>query len=77
MNTFVRIVLLLLVLLFVPAIFGQGTGSITGTVRDNTGAVVPNAEITLTAEGTQVSLHATTNASICSPRSPRGRTILP
>jgi hypothetical protein len=40
----------------------QGTGSITGTVRDNTGAVVPKAEVTLTDTGTLNSLHTTTNA---------------
>jgi hypothetical protein len=51
-----------LLILSVPALFAQGTGSITGTVRDNTGAVVPKAEVTLTDTSTGTSLHTTTNA---------------
>ena len=54
-------VLICLAVLTAP-IYGQGTGSITGTVRDNTGAVVPNAAITLTDVGTQNTIDAKTNA---------------
>src|SRR4051794_4694601 len=45
-----RILGLLLVLLLVPcSIFAQEiTGSIAGTVKDSTGAVVPNATVTVT-----------------------------
>jgi hypothetical protein len=51
-----------LVLFSTPVLLAQGTGSITGTVRDNTGAVVPKAEVALTDTGTLNSLHTTTNA---------------
>jgi len=61
MQRFCRIVLPLLILL-APTLFAQGTGSITGTVRDNTGAVVTKAEVTLTNVGTQTALKTTTNA---------------
>ncbi|HTT64520.1 MAG TPA: carboxypeptidase regulatory-like domain-containing protein [Bryobacteraceae bacterium] len=51
-----------LLLLCAPLLFAQTTGSITGTVRDNTGAVVAKADVSLTAEGTQTVLKTTTNA---------------
>lgn len=42
--------------------FGQsGNGSLTGIVRDSTGATVPGAEITLTEPSTQTKYHTTTN----------------
>jgi hypothetical protein len=50
-----------LLILSAPVLFAQGTGSITGTVRDNTGAVVPKAEVTLTDTATGTSLHTTSN----------------
>ena len=60
MQRFCRTLLPLLILL-APTLFAQGTGSITGAVRDNTGAVVAKAEVTLTNTGTQTSLKTTTN----------------
>ena len=62
MLGFFRRALFPLLVLCVPALLAQGTGSITGTVRDNTGAVVPKADVTLTDTGTKTTLHATTNA---------------
>jgi hypothetical protein len=41
--------------------FGQGSGSIVGTVTDPSGAVVPGATVTATDVGTGVSRAATTN----------------
>ncbi|MGH9425370.1 MAG: carboxypeptidase-like regulatory domain-containing protein, partial [Terriglobia bacterium] len=39
------------------------TGAVTGTVVDASGAVIPNAAITLKSEGTGVSRSAMTNES--------------
>jgi len=61
MQRFSRMLWPLLILL-APTLFAQGTGSITGAVRDNTGAAVAKAEVTLTNIGTQTSLKTTTNA---------------
>jgi hypothetical protein len=44
-------------------LLGQAvTGTLLGTVLDPTGAVVPNANVTLTNEGTGVSNHMPTSA---------------
>lgn len=43
------------------SLFGQGTGSITGTVRDNSGAVMPNAQVTITSTEQGISYKTTTN----------------
>jgi len=58
---FLRTLLPTLILL-APTLFAQGTGSITGTVRDNTGAVLAKADVTLTNTGTRTPLKTTTNA---------------
>jgi Carboxypeptidase regulatory-like domain len=51
----------LLLLSFSPALFAQATfGTVTGTVTDPTGATVPNTEVVVTNEGTNVSRTATT-----------------
>jgi len=50
-----------LLLLFSPASFAQATfGTVTGAVTDPTGATVPNTEVVVTNEGTNVSRTATT-----------------
>src|ERR1022692_4290669 len=36
-----------LVVMFSAAAFGQDTATLTGTIRDNTGAVIPSAPVTL------------------------------
>lgn len=59
--------LLALVLLLVPgapSALGQaGRGMISGTVTDPSGAIVPDAKVTLLNPATGVSLHATTTAA--------------
>src|SRR5947209_6547315 len=44
-------------------LFAQATtGSLTGVVRDNTGAVIPSAEVTVTSVGQGTELKTTTNS---------------
>ncbi|HEX3819322.1 MAG TPA: carboxypeptidase-like regulatory domain-containing protein [Candidatus Sulfotelmatobacter sp.] len=43
------------------ALFGQATGSFSGTVTDNSGAVVAGAKVTVTAQATNVAREATTD----------------
>ena len=61
MQRFCRVFFPLLILL-APTLFAQGTGSITGAVRDNTGASIAKAEVTLTNTATRTPLKTTTNA---------------
>ncbi len=51
-----------LVLAAAPASYGQTTASMTGTVSDQTGAVVPGVVVTLTNKSTGVKLTQVTNA---------------
>ena len=57
--------LLLLLLAMSPRLFAQGgaTGTILGTVTDPSGAVVPNAKITVTNTATKISFQTVTNSA--------------
>ena len=57
------LVLCSLVGLFSPLLHGQATGSFSGTVSDNSGAVVAGAKVTVTAQATNVSRDAITDAT--------------
>jgi hypothetical protein len=46
-----------------PLLYGQATGSISGTVTDVTGSAVPNAKVTVTAPATGASRTTTTSES--------------
>jgi hypothetical protein len=50
-----------LVCLFSPFLHSQATGSFSGTVTDNSGAVVAGAKVTVTAQATNVSREAVTD----------------
>jgi hypothetical protein len=41
-----------LLLAISPLVFGQATGSLSGTVSDKTGSVIPNAAVRVTSQGT-------------------------
>lgn len=64
-----RFLILAVCAVFVLGIFGKegvaqtNTGSIVGTVRDATGAVVPGVHVTVTDDATNVSISLVTNAS--------------
>ena len=48
--------------LFLPAVWSQATtGTVSGTVRDQSGAVVPNAEVVITNTETNVVSRSRTN----------------
>jgi hypothetical protein len=67
MKTFLKLIgslaVVCAVILFVPrSAFAQGYGSISGTVTDATGAVVPAAVVTATQSGTGLMQRTTTSA---------------
>jgi len=47
----------------VPQVFAQTTASLTGTVVDNTGAVIPNAAVILTDQNSRDRRELNTNGS--------------
>jgi hypothetical protein len=52
-----------LVCLATPFLHGQATGSFSGTVTDNSGAVVSGAKVTVTVQATNIAREATTDDS--------------
>jgi hypothetical protein len=46
----------------IAPLYGQNSSSMTGTVRDSTGAVLPSADVAVTNVGTGVTLKTTTNS---------------
>ena len=64
MSKNLQIAAAVLLLLWVPSLLAQsaGTGALTGTVTDPTGAVVPNVTVTLTSSDTNQARTANTGA---------------
>src|SRR6202044_808207 len=62
-SRFALIAMFAVVLLLMPNAWAQENATITGTVMDSTGAVVPNVEITLTNPATGQARKATTSTS--------------
>src|SRR6266536_5264697 len=52
-----------LMLLGSSTMLGQGSGTISGVVTDSTGAIVPNAPVVITNQGTGVNYKAETNST--------------
>ena len=52
-----------LVVMFSAAAFGQDTATLTGTIRDNTGAVIPSAPVTLKNTATGIIRELKTNSA--------------
>lgn len=57
------VILCSLVCLFTPLLHSQATGSFSGTVSDNSGAVVAGAKVTVTVQATNVSREAVSDDS--------------
>ena len=54
---------LLVTLMAIPALPQASTGSVSGTVRDQSGAAVPGASVALTNTATNIASKSTTNES--------------
>ena len=62
-KAFVAVIVCSLVCLATPLLYGQATGSFSGTVTDNSGAVVSGAKVTATVQATNVAREAVTDDS--------------
>ncbi|HXU17966.1 MAG TPA: carboxypeptidase regulatory-like domain-containing protein [Terriglobales bacterium] len=65
LKCYLRVLALVVVSLLTVGAFGQGGGNvaITGTVTDSTGAVLPNAKVTVTQKNTAITRVITTNGT--------------
>src|SRR5277367_2991274 len=59
----VFVVVFVLMMALCPAMYGQATGSFSGTVLDKSGSSVPGANVTVTAQGTGLTREAKTDGA--------------
>ncbi len=62
-RTLLALVICLLVISLCPVLYGQATGSFSGTVSDKTGSVVSGANVKVTSQGTGVVREAKTDGT--------------
>ena len=62
-KTLIAVCCFALVGLLTPVLYGQATGSFSGTVSDNAGAVISGASVRITSQGTGLAREAKTDDS--------------
>ena len=61
LNQFAKLLTLVFALIFVPGIYAQSSGSLSGTVKDPNGALIQGASVTVKNTATNLTRNAVTN----------------